>query len=219
MADSSASASSTSSDQASAILQVNQELSQMTSMTQNTTAAAEQTATAAEVLVRQVDTLKRKLDSLTEEFNNSGSASQPSAGTRHAINLLDNPPEGEYRSTLGNTGYTPPASRGAYGFQKQDSSDGDFEEPFKKMAANSWDLKAEADSDDSTSLSSLLRSDGYEDNYQEFLNNATKSEGMFGSGASSLQNGKTEFNTTVDGDKVIKPGQNIHLDDSEFGRY
>ncbi|MCC8189271.1 MAG: methyl-accepting chemotaxis protein, partial [Planctomycetes bacterium] len=60
MADSSATASATSAEQASGIMQVNRELGQMNSVTNSTMSAAEQTATAVETLARQVASLKEK---------------------------------------------------------------------------------------------------------------------------------------------------------------
>ncbi len=68
MADSSASATAMSAEQATAILHVNQELGQMNSVTQSTQTAAKESAAAVERLTEQVGTLKERLADLTREF-------------------------------------------------------------------------------------------------------------------------------------------------------
>ncbi|MCD8138510.1 MAG: methyl-accepting chemotaxis protein [Planctomycetaceae bacterium] len=215
MADSSASATATSAEQATAILQVNQELSQMSSVTRTTMSEAEETASAVGALVRQVDEIKAMLQDVTVGF---GDDVKRDRGYPHAINLLDNPPAPGQDQPVGQddffSRYTPGAN--SAGRQPAAASD-DFATPFR-TAAKDWDLDAEAAKDDAT-LSDLLRSDGYNQKYEEFLrkSQAGNSASIFKTHADA--GAKPEYKTTPDGDKVIKPGQNIHLDDSEFGRY
>ncbi len=209
MADSSASATATSAEQATAILQVNQELSQMSSVTRSTMSEAEQTASAVGELVRQVDEIKAMLQDVTVGF---GDTARRPRDYPQSINLLDNPPETDLSAGKDDffTKYAP-----ANGPVGQSARNEDFVAPFRN-ASKDWDLDAEAAKDDST-LSSLLRSDGYNQKYEEFLrkSQAENTSPIFNKHGDA----KPEYKTTPDGDKVIKPGQSIHLDDSEFGRY
>ena len=211
MADSSAGASATSAEQSTAILQVNQELGQMNSVTHSTKSAAEQSASAVEALASQVEMLGRNLESLNREFgyDQRDMAALPPPP---AINLTDDPatlgggayfsgygePYGTYRDVLG-------------GSAAPDSELDAFEEPLKRMAAKSWDLREAAADDESPSLSSLLQSDGYDKSYQDFLNS--------GQDGNPFANENSPEQVTPEGDRVVRPNQNIRLDDAEFGRY
>ena len=201
MADSSASASATSSEQATGILHVNQELGQMNSVTQSTMSAAEQTATAVEILTRQVETLKRKLDELTKEFALQNE-DDPYAKHGPGINLLDEP------AAFGDRSRTHSYLDG----NDFRDSDGGFSSGEDR--GSDWDLAAEL-GESTSSLASLLRPSVHEQGYESYPTKRGTSEGIF----SEALNGRGQFTKTADGDRIVKPNQNILLDDSEFGRY
>ncbi|MCD8350448.1 MAG: methyl-accepting chemotaxis protein [Planctomycetaceae bacterium] len=212
MADSSASATATSAEQATAILQVNQELSQMSSVTRTTMSEAEQTASAVGALVRQVDEIKAMLQDVTVGF---GDDTHREHGYPQSINLLDNPPS--FSQPAGKDDFFTRYAPAYNGAGRSSAGTEAFTAPYRNTTTD-WDLDAEAAKDDPT-LSNLLRSDGYNQKYEEFLrkSNAENSSPIFKTHPTA--DAKPEYKTTPDGDKVIKPGQSIHLDDSEFGRY
>ncbi len=189
MADSSAASSSTSAEQATAILQVNQELGQMNSMTKTTKNAAEHTAAAVANLSRQVEDLRRMLENFNLGLGNAPKLQAPDfrpsaravdAGDHRAINRKNLEFHGGYAAPAasGKDGY------GGYSPPHAGMSD-DFAAPFRHKAASEWD------------------------------------PGTGGGKATPAQltQGPTEFRTTQEGDRVVRPGQSIHLDDTEFGRY
>ncbi len=238
MADSSASASATSADQATGILHVNQELGQMNSVTHSTMAAADQTAAAVEALVRQVEGIKGRLQTLGEEFS---SGDDPSRAPRtRAINLVDDPDtlaeDARPRSYLESAGYPYQNAGDHYGDTGRrggaaqtgqgGDDDGDYNPPRRKTkaapppAGDDWDLDLDAQQNNGEdSLANLLRSDGYNREYQEFLKTGNKKKvDPFGMKFGPI--GKNVPDTSsAEGDRMVKPNQNIVLDDSEFGRY
>ncbi len=236
MADSSASASTTSAEQAAGILHVNQELGQMNSVTHSTMAAAEQTAGAVEALAKQVEELKRRLDSVGEEFSLQGGI-PPRTGPARAINLLDDPgipeergrgysrtdefPYPEYgRDAAGEGRSAQYRQARERGLPRPEGRAQDAPGRHNTDAAAEWDLAAEARADENDdSLANLLRADGYEQDYKKFLKNTgTRKTDPFGMKFGPIDKGVPET-STPEGDRVVKPHQNIHLDDSEFGRY
>jgi hypothetical protein len=174
MADSSASATATSAEQASAILQVNHELGQMSSITQSTQSAAELSATAVEVLSGQVKTLRQRIADLNRDFRNGqdrdeGDRAPEGRRLPTVIDLTSEPPS--YAAAPHFSGFT--AQK--LGSQQADGEMEEFEAPFKRMAARAWE--------------------------------AQQSEGA----VPEIRTGE--------GDRIVRSGQNIKLDDAEFGRY
>ncbi|MCL2001074.1 MAG: methyl-accepting chemotaxis protein, partial [Planctomycetes bacterium] len=90
MADFSTSASATSAEQTTGILQINQELEQINNVTHSTMSIAEQTAAAVENLVKQVENLKQRLEIASNEFY-LRDADPTSSNPVRSINLLDHP--------------------------------------------------------------------------------------------------------------------------------
>ncbi len=284
MADSSALASQTASDQAKAILEVNRELGQMTGITHDTVSEAAVTNSAVEVLGRQVETLKGRIYELSQDFTQApghtdiaggaggrleyGASSEgrsegsyPQAYDEHYYRPADSgdydrngepqehgnyaeahgvwsAPDHEpaYGATGGFAGpswqtsqsqYNPePAPPGKWQYASSHSGYGrqeveDFEAPFKKMsAAADWDLSQTSNEDEDYSLDNMLRSG--------FGGKGFKADGGLGGEADperlerkwkDLAKGPTEHRTTSEGDRVVKPGQSVQLDDAEFGRY
>ncbi len=288
MADSSALASQTASDQAKAILEVNRELGQMTGITHDTVSEAAVTNSAVEVLGRQVETLKGKIIELSQDFSQgpgqtviSGGGvgrleyaarqdarqeadSSPSYdrryyhsdeqegfgddGERHESDNYEET-RGFYRtqgasvdeSAYGAAEDYPGSPWQTHGNQYHYDSEApgkkqtygsaysglgrqaveEFEAPFKKMAAaKDWDLSQAANEDEDYSLDNMLRSG--------FGGKGVKAGAGLGGDTDAeraerkwkeLAKGPTEHRTTSEGDRVVKPGQNVQLDDSEFGRY
>ncbi len=183
MADSSASVSTTAAEQASGILYVNQELNQMTNVTNSTMEAAEQTATAVEVLARQIESLKRNFDELDSDYM-PDSTPRLSGGADFSINLHDEPDEPYSRRHGG------PASTRMDSFPS---------------------LPPENDEID-TSFAGFFKKDGKSAPSDPFSIPFEKPRGR--------SNRHEEFAPpNADGDRMVKPGQQIQLDDSEFGRY
>jgi methyl-accepting chemotaxis protein len=204
MADSSASATATSAEQASAIIQVNHELGQMGYITQTTQSAAKESATSVELLAGQVESLKHKLIELDKELRPETERGRDMSGYRQqsfampdSIDLTgDLPPSrgmgpyftGVAPQSLANNGHSP-----VFGMPSNIDME-EFEAPFKMMAARN---QAE---------------DAGNDLFSGF---GTK----YSSGSNLITGEAPRESRTAEGDRIVKPGQNIKLDDSEFGRY
>ena len=218
IADYSASAGVASSEQATAILQVNQELGQMNNLTRSTRTAAEQTSSSVGDLAKQVDELRRKVDAFNVDVGNAPAEHDEYAPQRNkTINLYDEP----YAPAFTPADLRERHGRGAvYSYENTSQADDDFVAPFRKMAEANWDLRADANNGE-TPLSSLLQTDGFQKEYEDFLEAQRRETEQRGprEDLSHLSRGPMEYKTTREGDKVVKPEQNIHLDDSEFGRY
>ncbi len=221
MADTTASASSTSSEQASGILRVNNELSQMDSVTHNTMNAAEETATAVTVLSRQATDLRKMIEEITGEFvhsdvglGSSGSGKSQEISLSNNQNSLYNSFDDEYPSLA------QPDSRN----KSTDDADDDYmgkgspgESFWNKNSGSDddgWDIGSELTSP--SILPELLKSDGaYADN-DPFPESALKEDPRSSQTAPSSR----ENNPLLDkDDAMVKPTKKIILDDSEFGRY
>ncbi len=210
MADTTASASSTSTEQAGGIIRVNHELSQMDSVTHNTMNAAEETATAVTVLSRQATELRKMIEEITGEFLHTDSAPAPEI-------TLSN--QGElYSSFSGYSGNIQP--------QTEETDDDSFlgkgspDESFWNKTADSddnWDMSTELSSP--SILPELLKSDG---SYGSNNNDPFPESAMTSNTSPSSVNQSRGSNTMPSIDKddaMVKPTQKIILDDSEFGRY
>ncbi len=191
MADSSAYATAAAAEQANGILHVNQELNQMSSVTNSTMSAAEQTATAVEVLARQVESLKQKFDELAREYANEPVQDDSRSSF---INLTDDPDDF--------TQYT--------GFHSGE----EYDDPFRSASrpAENWERRRDNDATD-MSLTNLLNTEHQEENTQP-------SHDPFDMQFTKYSKQKEDLPPpNAEGDRVVKPSQNILLDDSEFGRY
>ena len=205
MADSSAETSATSSEQAQGILRVNRELGQMNSVTHSTMEAAEQTATAVEILTRQVENLKNKLDSLGAAFSlDSPAKTQSNPHENFSINLLDDPDSfsdahltHSYLNPDDYSRFSRPTSEldmlGSSGTDDR-SMDWDFHgNPFAGASGN--------------------------ENRTSPLNGFERGSSGFGSEYADASGMHVLETSTPEGDRIVKPNQNVPLDDSEFGRY
>ncbi len=207
MADYSASAATTSADQAAAILQVAQDLSRINAATGGTRSAAEETSASVGDLESRVGALRRRLERFAFDM---GSADSPASGSPR---LYGDAPGMAALPQGGRHADRPPAFGAS-------AVDDDFVEPFRKMAAaEEWNLSA----DSGSPLPDLLRSDGYAAGYDAFLRSGEGAplppDDAAQGGFSHLADGPAEYRTTIEGDRVARPEQKIHLDDREFGRY
>ncbi len=233
MADSSTVASETSSEQAKAILEVNHELGHMSGFTNSTMSSAADTNAAVDQFSRQVAELREKVVALSKEFNVRPGQTGASDSYRRpgTINLMDDinnddlfspgaASASDYIRAMSSTsrGESFGSSSGQGG---GDGSDDDFEAPFRRMAAQDWDLSDAESNDQDYSLDHMLGQDGKRGkrSFMDFSGFDEKPSSMSREVREKLSQGPTEFKTTADGDRVVKPGQNIQLDDSEFGRY
>ncbi|MCD7895388.1 MAG: methyl-accepting chemotaxis protein, partial [Planctomycetaceae bacterium] len=231
MADSSTVASETSSEQAKAILEVNHELGHMSGFTNSTMSSAAETNTAVEQLGRQVKELREKISTLSKEFNvRPGDSGADGYRRPPAINLMDDVSDddlfspgaaaaSDYVRAMSSSGRGP---AGADSGRRGAESDDDFEAPFRRMAAaQDWDLSDTDTNDQDYSLDHMLGKDAGRGkrSFMDFSGFDETPSSMSREVREKLSQGPTEFKTTADGDRVVKPGQNIQLDDSEFGRY
>ncbi|MCC8165700.1 MAG: methyl-accepting chemotaxis protein, partial [Planctomycetes bacterium] len=234
MADSSTVASETSSEQAKAILDVNHELGHMSGFTNSTMSSAADTNAAVDQFSRQVTEIRDKIAALTKEFNIRPGQTGASDSYRRppAINLMDDfnnddlfspgaASASDYIRAMSSTNrgdtFGTDSGRG-----NSDGSDDDFEAPFRRMAAQDWDLSdADSKTDQDYSLDHMLGQNGQRGkrSFMDFSGFDETPSSMTREVREKLSQGPTEFKTTADGDRVVKPGQNIQLDDSEFGRY
>ncbi len=195
MADSSASATATSAEQASAILQVNRELGQMNSVTQSTQTAAEDSAAAVAGLAERVQALQARLADLGREFLRVGDV--PDAGDaawrgRGFAGLSSDP---LFDAPLPAGAPPPPPLSSLSSPPPKIDLTGDLP-PYAPGAMFTG-----------YAPSSGLAPFGSEDVDMDAF--AAPFERMAARGA---ENGG-------EGDLVVKPTQNIKLDDAEFGRY
>ena len=232
IADSSAVASATSTEQATGILKVNQELLQMNSVTHTTMSAAEQTATAVEILSRQVNALKQKLDSLSSSFALDEQIDQDNGrwnNSRLAINLTDSltPDDDRYAPSYFDSRNTEPD--GGYSTNRfvaaDDEDSASFIEPFKNLSQGEmdWDTDSGSMNTDSSRYSPLSENPDYmnysTDPFSTLSSPRRSSDTRFTGFPSEEVDKFSPDAETPEGDRVIKPSQNIHLDDAEFGRY
>lgn len=223
MADTTASASGTSTEQAGGILRVNHELSQMDSVTHNTMNAAEETATAVTVLSRQATDLRKMIEEITGEFVHSdlGLGSSDS-GRAQEISLSN---QSSLYNSYGDD--YPSLSQPARSRPKTDDADDDYmgkgspgESFWNKTSGDSdddWDMSSELSSP--SILPELLKSDGAYSDDDPFPESAMKDNSR--SSLSTPSNQRNEKNDPIldKDDAMVKPTKKIILDDSEFGRY
>ena len=222
MADTTASASSTSVEQADGILKVNHELSQMDTVTHNTMLAAEQTATTVGVLTRQANELSKMIGDITNLYLQHDNAVRQSAPRVSADAPIKTP---EFNAKPGNLRF----NQSLFADPEED----EIPDPFFSSSERRSDKGQQADNDANdvwnmaAELSSppilpeLLKQDTGSnqtpDDASAFSDNSTASyRNLNGNDRASDETSPAAFRRR---DTVVKPTQKIILDDSEFGRY
>ncbi|MDR2391587.1 MAG: methyl-accepting chemotaxis protein [Planctomycetota bacterium] len=185
MADSSASSSATSAEQASGILAINRELGQMNTATNSIISVAEQSAASVVMLTSQIETLRNRFNAISKTFLNNGDVGEKrfasTAGNPPAINLFDEP-----RSSYGN--WENP--------MYHDTSYRNINQP----PSGEWHTAASSQAASGTRTA-------YRSSDQ--TGKSLMSDPAFAVGEATPQTG----------DRMVRPNQQIALDDSEFGRY
>lgn len=211
LADSSQAASEISVEQATTILQVNRELGEMNDLTQRTRSEAERTLSAVDDLARTIDELR-------------GNFSSPKKA------LASGPVKQDDFFELNYNNKAEPDL-----FQSQSSPPPAFSPAYSRELSSKW-RKKDKDSEFSFSMPSkskprpeeaipLPESDtsftpGTDDSFSEedFVAPFKRMAALRDLQESASQS-PTEYTTNKEGDRVVKPGQSIQLDDKEFGRY
>ncbi len=215
LADSSATSSSTSAEQAEDIFQVNSKLNEMNFATHSTMTAAEQTAVAVEQLSKQVIELQDKLDRASRSFDapppraDKAPSSQPQLRERAAIDLFSDIGEehDKYAYLTRPDSYADPLP------QREDADDFSG---YGRASGKNWNLSEDIFNQRGPSLSDLIRSDNTQiqsDAYGPYNGEPSDETGQRPTAATG---GGTRVESQ---DRMVKPNQNILLDDNEFGRY
>lgn len=195
MADSSTLASEISVEQASAILQVTRELGEMSDITQSTKADAEKTFSSVKDLAQQIEDLKERFSKL--ELSSSDSVTSD----LEDVDIFQQLPTGLGMPVENDsdTGYS-----AGDAFYDDDESYDDSGMDYDDDSGVDDDDDDFAEEDEDTPFKRMA---------------ALRREIQRSKKTANLADGPTEYSTTADGDRIVKPNQSIQLDDTDFGRY
>ena len=198
MADSSANTSAISSEQATGILSVNRELNQLNTATNSTISAAQQSSSAVVTLSQHISNLRERLAQIVNSaFVEDGRGPSPSMARSFdpVINLSDSQVfRGSESDQVDFSGFKRAGPTSSDYLQGEDKI-GDFRFLPPNSADSDWRGPSE---DGARGYRPPRDSDQY--------------------GLTPFDSGTGEVRT-AEGDRLVKPSQNITLDDAEFGRY
>jgi hypothetical protein len=198
MADSSANTSAISSEQATGILSVNRELNQLNTATNSTISAAQQSSSAVVTLSQHISNLRERLAQIVNSaFVEDGRGPSPSMARPFdpVINLSDSQVfRGSESDQVDFSGFKR-AGPTSSDYLRGEDKIGDFRFLPPNSADSDWRGPSE---DGARGYRPPRDSDQY--------------------GLTPFDSGTGEVRT-AEGDRLVKPSQNITLDDAEFGRY
>ena len=205
MADSSADASAISSEQTAGVLSVNRELSQLNAATNSTISAAQQSSAAIVSLSQQLSDLREHVTRIVNSsFSEDGRSYSAPAGNASGsvINLSDSRIYGRAGSSQTDFSGFKPIESSPSGDWRPEEGIGDFRFLPPSSSDSGW-------------RSPFSGSGNGERGYRGGTGASRDSERY---GADSFDGGVSDVRTP-DGDRMVRPSQNIVLDDAEFGRY